>query len=165
MANSSAGRTAKNKAKTPALTWHELARPTAQKRARWERSENRTRWVACGILWEAVSIAPMETGLAALVAMRAETHRGYPVLADHLRDDLYVMVAAGSGSACADVPGVRVLSEGHQLLVPSTEFDGTAVADWVSSPCEQPPAFVAADRLTAHLQELTRPQHERAATS
>ncbi|MGW8730555.1 hypothetical protein ACWGNF_31515 [Streptomyces sp. NPDC055808] len=165
MANSSAGRTAENKAKAPAPTWHELARPTAQKRAGWERGNNCTRRVACGVSWDAVSIAPMETGLAALVAMRAGTCRGYPVLADHLRDVLYVLVATSSGSACADVPGVRVLSEGHQLLMPSTEFDGTAVADWVSSPREQPPALVAADRLAAHLWELTRPRHERAATS
>ncbi|MGV9884466.1 hypothetical protein [Streptomyces sp. NPDC003006] len=164
MANSSAGPTVKSEKKTPAPTWHELAEPTAEKHARWERARDRTQWVACGDLWDAVSITPMDTGLAALTALRAGTCRGYPVLADHLRDVLYVLVAAGTGSSCVGVPGVRVLSRGHQLLIPSSEFDGTAVAHWVSSPREQPPALVGADQLAAHLHRLAEPAHDKAAT-
>ncbi|MFG2503766.1 hypothetical protein ACGFSB_36820 [Streptomyces sp. NPDC048441] len=62
------------------------------------------------------------------------------------------------------MPGVRVLSKGHQLLVPTREFDSAAVADWVTFPLEQPPALVAADRLAEHLQEPAKPPHETAAT-
>ncbi|MGW4758524.1 hypothetical protein [Streptomyces chartreusis] len=154
MANASAG---KGEAKKPAApTWHELAAVTDAKRKLWLLSRSRTGWAVCGREWDAVAVEPMAAGLDALAAMRAGTRRGYQVLADHLSDRLYVAVPANSVDAFADIPGVRVLSSGHQLLTPSTPQDGTAMADWVSHPRgDKPPALVAADRFAAHLRELT----------
>ncbi|MEV8393480.1 MULTISPECIES: hypothetical protein [unclassified Streptomyces] len=58
---------------------------------------------------------------------------GYPVLADHLRDVLYVMVPAGSAAGIELPADVRVLSAGHQLLVPY-ETHASPVARWLSPP-------------------------------
>ncbi|MEU6603338.1 hypothetical protein [Streptomyces flaveolus] len=55
------------------------------------------------------------------------------MLADYLTNRLYVMAAPGTGGACRDVPGVRVLSVGSQVLVPVSGV-GTAAAHWVSAP-------------------------------
>lgn len=153
MATASAGRSSTVRAKKPAVpAWHKLAQPTARKRALWERSPS-PGWVACGEQWDAVAITPMHVG----------PKSGYSVLADHLRGVLYVMVAPGTGDAFADIPGVRVLSRGHQLLMPPTQH-GTAVTDWVSFPREDPPVLLRADRLATHLRELTS-DHERTAAS
>jgi hypothetical protein len=43
------------------------------------------------------------------------------------------MVDPGTGHVCRDVPGVRVLSTGSQLLVPVSGA-GTIAAHWVSAP-------------------------------
>ncbi|MFJ3043810.1 hypothetical protein [Streptomyces tendae] len=154
MANASAGRTAKAK-KPAAPTWHELAAVTDAKRRLWLLSGSRTGWAVCGREWDAVAVEPMAAGLDALAAMRAGTRTGYQVLADHLSDRLYVAVPADSAGAFEGIPGVRVLSSGHQLLTPCTPRDGTAVADWVSRPHgDAPLALVAADRFAAHLREL-----------
>jgi hypothetical protein len=156
MANASAGRTAK--AKKPATaTWHELAAVTDAKRRLWMRSQNRTGWAVCGREWDVVAVAPMAAGLDALAAMRADTRRGYQVLADHLSDRRYVAVPTGSSGTFEDIPGVRVLSSGHQLLTPSTPQDGTIAADWVSHQRgDKPPALIAADRLAERLREPHR---------
>ncbi|MGW6744814.1 hypothetical protein ACWGDX_29455 [Streptomyces sp. NPDC055025] len=154
MANASAAGTAGAR-KPAARTWHELAAVTDAKRRLWLRGRNRTGWTVCGREWDAVAVEPMAAGLDALAAMRAGTRRGYQVLADHLSDRLYVAVPAGTGHAFTGIPGVRVLSSGHQLLTPSTPQDGTAAADWVSHPRgDRPPALIAADRFAAHLREL-----------
>ncbi|MDQ0767150.1 hypothetical protein QF027_009785 [Streptomyces canus] len=51
-----------------------------------------------------------------------------------------------------------MLSDGHQLLTPSTPQDGTIAADWVSHPRgDKTLALVVADRFAAHLRELTSP--------
>ncbi|WP_217242199.1 hypothetical protein [Streptomyces sp. AC555_RSS877] len=43
---------------------------------------------------------------------------------------------------------LKVLSGGHQLLIPSTPQDGTFAADWLGHPSGGvPPKLVAADRL------------------
>lgn len=150
-------------AKPSTPTWHRLAQPSDRLRAQWVRGDDRTQWVACGRTWDAVAISPMSRGLDALVAMRVGPRRGYPVLADHLRDQLYVLVPPGTGQAAAGLPGVRVLGDGVQLLVPAGQH-GSAVAHWVSPPREGVPPLIRPDRLTHHLRALARDQQE-AATS
>ncbi|MFK4070436.1 hypothetical protein [Streptomyces sp. NPDC029674] len=164
MANTpAAGQTAKKKrAKPPAPTWHELAKASADKELRWQRARMRTQWLACGAGsgsgWDVVSVEPMAAGLDALTAMGAGTRRGYWVIADHLRDRLYVAVPAGPGDLFQDIDGVRLLSQGHQLLIPSTCADTTISADWISHPRgSQPPILVDAARFAAHLRDADTP--------
>lgn len=143
-------------AKTSPPTWHRLAQPSDQLRAQWMRGGDRTHWVACGRTWDAVAISPISRGLDALVAMRVGPRRGYPVLADHLRDHLYVLVPPGTGRAAAGVPGVRVLGDGFQLLMPAGQRS-SLVAHWVSPPRTAPPLLlVHPDRLIHHLRALAR---------
>ncbi|MFD4178145.1 hypothetical protein [Streptomyces anulatus] len=144
--------------------WHRLAQPCDHLRALWGQGVDRTRWVACGRTWDAVAISPMALGLQALVAMRVGPRRGYPVLADHLRDQLYVLVPPGTGSAAAGLPGVRVLGAGFQLLMPTTEH-GTLVAHWVSPPGSASSPLVRPDRLAHHLRDLTAAAGREAAAS
>lgn len=119
--------------------------------------------MTCGQTWDAVAISPISHGLDALAAMRVSPRRGYPVLADHLRDQLYVLVPRGTGHQAAGLPGVRVLGDGFQLLMPAAEH-GSAVAHWVSPPREVPPPLIRPDRLTHHLRALAR-DSQKAATS
>jgi hypothetical protein len=72
-------------------------------------------------------------GLEVLDALCLGLHQGYPVLADYLTNRLYVMVEPGAGAVCRNLPGVRVLSTGSQVLVPVSGA-GTAAAHWVSAP-------------------------------
>jgi hypothetical protein len=140
-------------ADTSAPTWHRLAQLSDRLREQWARSNDRTRWAACGQAWDAVAIAPISRGLDALAALRISPRRGYPVLADYVSNQLYVMVPPGTGGAAAGLPGVRVLSVGHQLLLPDTPF-GTAAAHWVSPPRGTSPVLVRPDRLSHHLRAL-----------
>jgi hypothetical protein len=150
-------------AKTSTPPWHRLARPSDRLRAHWVRGDDRTQWVACGRTWDAVAISPISRGLDALVAMRVGPRRGYPVLGDHLRDQLYVLVPPGTGQAAAGLPGVRVLGDGFQLLMPAGRY-GSPAAYWVSPPRENPPPLIRPDRLTHHLRALAR-DHQEAAVS
>ncbi|MCS0606002.1 hypothetical protein NX794_33060 [Streptomyces sp. LP11] len=143
-------------AETSAPTWHRLAQPSDRLRAQWVRGDSRTRWVACGEQWDAVAVSSIALGLDALVAMRVGPRRGYPVLADHLSDQLYVLVPPGTGRAAAGLPGVRVLGTGHQLLMPVTEHSSSAAAYWVSPPRAVPPPLIRPDRLAHHLRTLAR---------
>lgn len=147
--------------KTSSPTWHRLARPSDRLRAQWVRGDDRTRWVACGRTWDAVAISPISRGLDALAAMRVGPRRGYPVLADHLRDQLYVLVPPGSGGEAAALPGVRVLGDGFQLLMPAGQY-GSPGAHWVSPPRGGTPVLIRPDRLTHHLRALARDQQEAA---
>ncbi|MFJ2406687.1 hypothetical protein ACIOUE_35910 [Streptomyces xanthochromogenes] len=115
------------------VTWASKAAVDDHLRSLWQRTDSRSRWVPCGHDWDAVAIAPIERGLAALDALGADVRQGYPVLADYLTSRLYVMVDPGAGHVCRDVPGVRVLSAGSQLLVPVSGA-GTIAAHWVSPP-------------------------------
>ncbi|MGW6202034.1 hypothetical protein ACWF9B_00035 [Streptomyces sp. NPDC055089] len=108
----------------PIPTWHRLAQPTDRLRALWVRGDDRTRWMTCGQTWNAVAVSPISQGLDALVAMRVSPRRGHPVLADHLRDQLYILVPPGTGHAAVCCAGVRVLGDGHKLLVPVSEHGG-----------------------------------------
>ncbi|WP_247721213.1 hypothetical protein [Streptomyces sennicomposti] len=101
-------------------------------RERWRSAACRTDWAHCGRQWDAVAVE-LQRGLEALDALRLGLRRGYPVLADYLSNRLYVMVEPGTGRVCRDVPGVRVLSTGSQVLVPVSGA-GTIAAHWVSPP-------------------------------
>ena len=136
-----------------AATWSSLAIPDTERRESWKKAGDPTGWAPCGWQWDAVAITPLAVGLDALDRMRLSTRRGYPVLADHIRGVLYVLVAPGS-CAGIEVPGVCVLSCGHQLLMPRTDY-GTASADWLSRPLEDPPPLVRAIHLVQELQKLT----------
>lgn len=148
-------------AKISTPTWHRLAQPSNRLRAHWVRGDDRTQWVACGRTWDAVAISPISRGLDALVAMRVGPRWGYPVLADHLRDQLYVLVPPGAGRAASGLPGVRVLGDGWQLLMPVGRH-GSLAAHWVSPPREIPPPLMRPDRLIHHLRALARDRQEAA---
>ena len=85
--------------------------------------------------------------------------RGYRVLADHLRDELYVFVPVDQADDFTGLPGVRVLSRGHQLLVPRTPDHSSQVADWVGTPGETL-ALVDRRRLAERLQDLAPALYE-----
>lgn len=155
-----------NSPKRSTPTWHDLAQPSTGKQARWAGGLNRTRWIPCGKEWDAVAIAPVDRGLEVLAALRIGPRRGALVLVDHLRGTLYVMVAPGSGDVLADLPGVRVLSGGSELLMPATYDDSTAVADLISHPRGgEPPALIPADRLARGLRGLPVDAPEKAPVS
>ncbi|MEV6133218.1 hypothetical protein AB0M05_41570 [Streptomyces violaceusniger] len=139
--------------KPAALAWYRVAQPTSRRCALWTHGDDRTRWAACGCAWDAVAITPIQLGLDALAAMRLGVASGYPVLADQVRDVLYVLVPPGTAAAATDLPGVRVLSTGSQLLIPVTEH-GTPAAHWISPPHRSRPRLVPADRITTHLRRL-----------
>ncbi|WP_406390215.1 hypothetical protein OG806_49510 [Streptomyces sp. NBC_00882] len=124
MPNSSSGRRR--------VTWSSKADPDGRVRERWHRADCRTDWAQCGREWDVVAVE-LGRGLDALDALRLGLHRGYPVLADYLTNRLYVMVEPGTGHVCRDLPGVRVLSTGAQVLVPVSGA-GSAAAHWVSPP-------------------------------
>lgn len=147
------------------ISWDELAAESDRKRAHWLWGRNHTEFVACGEGWQAVSVKPLQLGLDALAAMDAGTRRGYLVVADHLRGVLYVMVPTDCGEVFAGIPGVRVLGRGHQLLMPCSPQDSSAVADWVGAPHDlDTPVLVDPVLLAARLQELA-PVHEEAVAS
>ncbi|MEV6048798.1 hypothetical protein [Streptomyces xanthochromogenes] len=163
MANASA---AGRSANAVTATWSDLGQITDDKREWWRRQSGRTDWMACGVTWDAVSISPMPVGLAALSAARTDPRGGYMVLADHVKNVLYVLVPPGTGNACEGIVGVRVLSRGYQLLVPERPEHSTIAADWISHPAGDKPArLVQAEQFAAHLRDLTTPTHERAVAS
>ncbi|WP_328723493.1 hypothetical protein OHT52_30990 [Streptomyces sp. NBC_00247] len=112
-----------------------------------------------------MAVEPMAAGLDALTAMGAGTRNGYRVLVDHLRDQLFALVQAGTGDVFAGIPGGRVLSVGHQLLAPVTPQDGTAAADWISHPdAHTLSAPVSAAPFADRLRQLTSPSCAKAAS-
>jgi hypothetical protein len=83
--------------------------------------------------------------------------RGYPVLADlAVKNELYVLVAPGSAAGPEELPGVRVLGPGRQLLIPTTG-PGTPCAHWISAPRASPPLLAPGDRLVDQLRDLIDP--------
>jgi hypothetical protein len=147
-------------------SWYALAQPSSSKRARWVRGLSRTRWAACGKDWDAVAITPLNHGLGALAGLGISPRRGCLVLADHVRDVLYVMVAPGSRNVLDGLPGVRVLSVGNELLMPATYDDSAAAADLLSHPLEgEPPALLPVDRLAGQLRPGIAHAPERASAS
>ncbi len=127
-------------------TWHTQAAVTGERVARWRTAPCGSGWLACGRAWDAVAISPLGRGVDALAVLRISPRRGYPVLADHVQGVLYVMVPPGTGHLAAGVPGVRVLSQGAQVLIPWGPH-GSPSAHWVSPPREDPPPLVQVDKL------------------
>ncbi|MFD7867591.1 hypothetical protein [Streptomyces sp. NPDC059783] len=149
--------------KAPTTTWQRLAQPSDRLLSQWRHRPELTYWEACGRRWDAVAITPISLGLAALSALRISPRRGYPVLADHLRGCLYVLVPPGTGITAAGLPGVRVLGTGHQLLVPAPGA-GSPAAHWISAPGDGA-LLVRPDRLTHHLRALLSAGQPKAASS
>jgi hypothetical protein len=114
--------------------WADLIEPDPQTRERLRRATDRaTTLAACGVRWDAVVIAPLQRGLAALDVLGLPTGGGYRVLADYTRHELIALVPAGTGTACTSVPGIRVLTRGTWLLIP-TGPHGARCAVWLSPP-------------------------------
>lgn len=152
-----------NSRKKPARTWYGLAAHNARQRALWATGHDVTRWAACGFSWDAVAIAPIRRGLDALQTMEIRPGAAAPVLADHVRDVLYVMVPPGTGSAAADLPGVRALSTGHHVLVPVTP-DGSYCAHWLSPPDPNIRPATSAAQLADRLRAADTPAEQATAS-
>ncbi|MFF1560945.1 hypothetical protein [Streptomyces sp. NPDC058279] len=142
-----------------ATTWHEQAAVSDQRLQRWRFGFGGAGWVHCGQSWDALAISPITLGLDALSALRLSPRSGYPVLADHVRGVLYVMVAPGTATSVENPPRARGLSVGHHLLVPYAE-PGTPSAHWVSAPREEPPLLLRADLISSVLVRLTSATHD-----
>lgn len=146
-------------------TWASQATVDPRTRALWVHGANSTVWTRCGTRWDVVAIHPLERGLEAMDRMQVELGAGYPVLADHLSSRLYVMVPAGTGSAAASVPGVRVLSSKHQLLLPQSSY-GSEAAHWISAPhATGDPRLVPTDALVTALRAQDAAHTGQAGTS
>ncbi|WP_175308867.1 hypothetical protein [Streptomyces lunaelactis] len=80
--------------------------------------------------------------------------RGYPVLADLAwKNELYVLVAPGTADGADELPGIRVLGLGRQLLMPTTGH-GTPCAHWISAPRSSPPLLARGAQVVAQLRKL-----------
>ncbi|MFD3922864.1 hypothetical protein [Streptomyces sp. NPDC058595] len=142
-----------------AAAWHRLAEVTDRRRALWLQSGDATRWSPCGIAWDAIAVTPLALGLGTLAAMGLSPAAGYPVLADRVRDVLYILVPPGTAAIAASGHGsLRALSSGDQLLLPTTEH-GTAAAHWISRPRPEkdPLLLLSAERLITCLSAQVAP--------
>lgn len=97
-----------------------------------------TAWDTVGAGWEALVIAPLERGLWALDALDLPLDGNYPVIADHSRSELIVLVPAGTAARAVigGPQGVRALTAGSYLLVPNGP-SGAFMAAWLSRPTYQ----------------------------
>jgi hypothetical protein len=125
--------------KAAAPTWTDLFNLTPETCAHLRHGT--AVWQPCGYDWDAVVIAPLQRGLQALDALGLPLGGGYPVIADHSRQELITYVATGSGRVLADVQGVRVLTRGTDLLTPAGEY-GTYAANWLSRPFTEVDRYV-----------------------
>ncbi|MGK4586096.1 hypothetical protein [Kitasatospora sp. HPMI-4] len=117
--------------------------------------------VPCGDAWDAVVVAPLERGLAALDVLGLPLEDGYGVLADYARRELVVQVPLGGAVGLAGLEGVRVLSAGSWLLVPANRLQCHYAATWLSGmgeygssyldPAELREALIEADATRARL--------------
>ncbi|WP_050502314.1 hypothetical protein [Streptomyces monomycini] len=123
-------------------TWGALLDPDAATYKRLRAAgRGATQLVQCGGGRDAVVIAPLQRGLAALDAMDLPVTDGYAVLADHIRQELIVLVEGGRAAAWKGVAGVRVLSRGSWLLAPARGRDGALASAWLSQPAGPSPAW------------------------
>lgn len=131
------------KSQTPVTpTWAALHVPDDHTLARLRGAgTGSTRFVACGGGRDAVVISPLQRGLAALDSLGVPVEDGHSVLADHSRQELIVVVEDGWSHLWEDVPGVRVLSLGAWLLVPSVAAEGSFAAHWLSCPARDVPTL------------------------
>ncbi|MDX3165997.1 hypothetical protein PV516_19605 [Streptomyces scabiei] len=91
------------------------------------------KFAPCGMLWDAVVIAPLERGLGALDLLGLPQDEGYPVFADRYKQELMVQVELETAHLCAGVQGVRTLALGSWLMVPAGPI-GNQHAAWISEP-------------------------------
>ncbi|MGW5851977.1 hypothetical protein ACWFQ8_29205 [Streptomyces sp. NPDC055254] len=107
-------------------------------------------WDTVGGGWEALVVAPMERGLAALDALDLPLDGGHPVIADHARNELIALVPGGTAdrAAAAGPQGVRSLAAGSYLVVPRGP-SGSFVAAWLSRPTGGAARYVDAFHLCA----------------
>ncbi|MDX3232573.1 hypothetical protein [Streptomyces sp. ME19-01-6] len=118
------------------------------------RPPHSTILVDCGLEWDAVVVAPLERGLAALTRLGLPIDRGYLVLADYVRQELVVHVPAGTARRCA-ASGTRSLTTGSWLLVPAGER-GSIFATWLSPPHRSHPRYVDPGELSDALQHVDK---------
>jgi hypothetical protein len=120
-----------------AVVWSALVEPDEQivHESQYMATSSAAELTECGLTWDAVVVAPLQRGLLALDALAVPVDAGLPVLADFTRYELVVLVEPGTGRAVAGLPGVRVLSQGSWLLVP-TRGQGELAAVWLSGPGE-----------------------------
>ncbi|GAB2717702.1 hypothetical protein [Kitasatospora kifunensis] len=96
----------------------------------------------CGRDWDAIVVAPLDRGLAALDTLDLPLDAGYAVLADYSRRELVVLAAVGTADSLRDLPGVRVLSAGSWLLLPHQPSQCHYSATWLSGRGEYCSAFL-----------------------
>jgi len=113
-----------------AAAWSELIEPGADVRHNTQFRCAATKLSPCGVIWDAVVVAPLERALAALDVLGLPTD-GHPVLADYTKQELAVLIPQGSGGALAGLPGTRVLTRGAWLLTPGGRRNCEA-ATWLS---------------------------------
>ncbi|MFJ9901222.1 hypothetical protein ACIQPR_48785 [Streptomyces sp. NPDC091280] len=103
-----------------------------------------------GRMWDAVVIAPLERGLAALDSLGLPLDSGYGVYADYRRHELIVHVAPGAAGTDerVDVQGVRALSRGSWVVMPRSGY-GTWEAACLSGPTGRFPRYVDPAELRA----------------
>jgi len=86
--------------------------------------------------WEALAVAPLARGLAALDCLGLPLDGGFPVIADHSRSELIVLVEAGAAGLLADLQGVRPLRAGSSFLLVPFGPQGAFHAAWLSRPTQ-----------------------------
>ncbi|CAM5675616.1 hypothetical protein [Streptomyces mordarskii] len=134
------------------LQWSALVEPEESALRSWDSAPYVTRLVGCGLEWDAVIIAPLERGLAALTRLGLPMDRGYPVLADYVRQELIVHVPAGTARRCT-AHGTRSLTTGSWLLMPTGQR-GSISATWLSPPHPTRPRFVDPGELSDTLRQV-----------
>ncbi|MER8162093.1 hypothetical protein [Streptomyces sp. NPDC094472] len=132
--------------------WSALVEPEEAARSSWDSSLYVTRLVDCGLEWDAIVIAPLQRGLAALTRLSLPIDRGYPVLADYVRQELIVHVPAGTARRCT-AHGTRSLTTGSWLLMPTGQR-GSISATWLSTPHPTRPRFVDPGELSDALRHI-----------
>lgn len=129
--------------------WSALVEP---EKAAWSSSPYGTRLVNCGVEWDAIVIAPLQRGLAALTRLGLPMGCGYSVLADYVRQELIVHVPAGTAHRCT-AQGTRSLTTGSWLLMP-TGPRGSMSATWLSTPHPTRPRRVDPGELSDALRQV-----------
>ncbi|MEH0424742.1 hypothetical protein [Streptomyces sp. B21-083] len=114
--------------------------------------------------WEALAVAPLARGLAALDCLGVPLDAGFPVIADHGRSELIVLVEAGGAHPLAELQGVRVLRRGTSFLLVPFGPQGGYNAAWLSRPTQGMARYVdpSALRDAVLVAEAERSEHSRA---
>lgn len=111
--------------------WSALAEPSQAVIGATRSRLANTTMTSCGVTADAVVIAPLARGLAALDVLYLPMSQGYRVIADYIRQELIVEIPCGDGAALHGLQGVRVLGEGGWLLT-SARPPGVLSAAWLS---------------------------------